>query len=349
MGFSKAFGYGNITQITSDISKPMGLFWLVASMAFTLSAVYLLLNKDNWWGLSLIAAIISQLIIFYVWKDANYASIINIIILIAIIVGYANWSFAKKYKSEIAIGLKHSGANNDSLLTEKDISHLPEPIKKYIRYTGSLNNFLVNNFSVEFSGHIREKQCNWMPFTSTQYNFINASTRLFFMKAVMKHLPVKGFHCFKNDKAYMDIRILSLFKVQYKSGKEMDIAETVTFFNDMCCMAPATLIDKRITWMEIKDDSVKASFTNNGITISAWLYFNDKGELINFISEDRYALMKDGTMQKLTWSTPLKDYKIISDRMLATSAEAIYTYPEKKFTYGKFKLKQIKYNCKDPK
>ena len=34
--------------------------------------------------------------------------------------------------------------------------------------------------------------------------------------------------------------------------------------------------------------------------------------------------------------------------MLANSAEAIYTYPEKKFTYGKFKLKQIKYNCKDP-
>jgi hypothetical protein len=80
-----------------------------------------------------------------------------------------------------------------------------------------------------------------MPFTSEQYNFMDASTRLFFMKAVMKGLPLSGFHSFTNGDAFMDIRLLSLFKVQYQSGKEMGIAETVTFFNDMCCMAPASL------------------------------------------------------------------------------------------------------------
>lgn len=59
----------------------------------------------------------------------------------------------------------------------------------------------------------------------------------------------------------------------------MDKAETVTFFSDMCCMAPPTLIDERIVWEEVYGNSIRASFTYNYITISVWLYFNEQGEL----------------------------------------------------------------------
>ena len=188
---------------------------------------------------------------------------------------------------------------------------MPEPVKKYLHYSGAVGEPKVKYFTVEFSGQIRKnEQSDWMPFTSEQYNFMNVSARLFFMKAAMKHLPVAGFHCFKNGNAFMDIRLLSLIKVQYQSGKEMGIAETVTFFNDMCCIAPATLIDKRIQWLEVDNDKMKAEFTNNNITISAWLQFNDKGELINFISEDRYAPDENNTLKRLRWSTPMKEYKV---------------------------------------
>lgn len=97
----------------------------------------------------------------------------------------------------------------------------------------------------------------------------------------------------------MDIRLLSLFKVTYVAGSEMDISETVTFFNDICVLAPAALIDKRITWQEIESNRVKAVFTNNDISISAWLYFNERGELVNFVSEDRYATGRNGKLEKL--------------------------------------------------
>ena len=71
---------------------------------------------------------------------------------------------------------------------------LPEPVKKYIRYAGSVGKPKVNNFRIEFVGKLRKnEQSEWMPFTSDQYNFMDTSTRLFFMKAVMKHLPVCRF------------------------------------------------------------------------------------------------------------------------------------------------------------
>jgi len=230
-------------------------------------------------------------------------------------------------------------------LKEDDIEHLPEPVKKYIRYTGFVGKPKVNKFRLNFSGKIRKDETSeWMSFTSEQHNYLALTCRLFFMKAVMKGLPVIGYHCFKNGSAFMDIRLFSLFRVQYQKGKEMDISETVTFFNDMCCMAPGTLTDKRITWAEVEGNKVKAQFSNNGITISAWLHFNDDGELINFITNDRFAAGEKNSMTQYQWSTPLKDYKEIGGYKLAHYAEAIYAYPQGDLCYGIFEIEKINYN-----
>jgi hypothetical protein len=183
-----------------------------------------------------------------------------------------------------------------------------------------------------------------MKLNSEQYDFLANPTRLFYLDAIMNQMPVAGFHCFKNSTAYMDIRLFSLLKVAYQSGYEMGISETVTFFNDMCVLTPAALIDKRITWVELERNKVKASFTNNGIIVTALLYFNEKGELVNFISEDRYALGENNSISRHTWSTPLREYKNIHGYKLASYAETIYTYPEGDFTYATFTLKNITYN-----
>ena len=345
MGFAKAFDYALVENIHSEISKTSGLFWLVTCVLFLAAGIAFLAKADWWYLISLVAVLLSTFLIVSVWKDAKFGTIANMIILAGSVFGYGTSSYHRLYQREVNLNLSHNNSLPGSFLTEHDLTGLPEPVKKYIRYTGSLDKPKVNNFRIEFSGKIRKnEQSAWMPFTSEQYNFMEVATRLFFMKAVMKGLPVAGFHRFKNGDAFMDIRLLSLFKVQYQSGKEMGIAETVTFFNDMCCMAPATLTDKRIKWLDSDSNSAHAEFSNNGITISARLYFNDRGELVNFVSDDRYAAGENNTMQRLRWSTPLREYRKVDGYRLATSAEAIYTYPEGDLCYGTFNLRHITYN-----
>jgi len=53
-------------------------------------------------------------------------------------------------------------------------------------------------------------------------------------------------------------------------------------------LVPATMIDKRIEWVPIDSLSAKAIFTNGTNKITATLYFNEQGQLINFILDDRY-------------------------------------------------------------
>lgn len=345
MGFAKAFQYADMKQLNIDISKPVGMVWLTATLLFVTAAILFLLEKDNWIVFSIAAILISQVIIILSWSDAKFGTIANIIILIASVIGYGQWSYYSNYQKEVKTSLQQNEYFPNSELTEMDIQQLPEPVQNYIRYTGSVGKPKVQNFKIEFKGKIRkDEQSEWMQFTSEQYNFMEIPTRLFFMHAVMKGLPVAGYHWYNNGEAFMDIRLLSLIKVQYQDGALMDKAETVTFFNDMCCMAPATLIDKRITWLETEGNRVRASFTHRGITITADLYFNEAGELINFISNDRYNA-EAGKI--LPWATPLKDYKMVNGYKLAGYAEAIYTYPDRDLCYGTFEVSSIKYNCQD--
>jgi hypothetical protein len=347
LGFVKAFEYANITALTKEISKPVGILWLLAAMLLIVFTLLFLFKKDSWVYFALIAVVLSQALIFFYWQDAKFGTIANLLILLVTVVGLVHMNFKSHYKNEVKAGLEQTTNISDTMLSIEDIKKLPLPVQKYIQYTGSIDKPKVRNFRIDFSGKIRShEEKEWMELTSEQYNFMPIPTRLFFLDATKKQLPVSGFHSYKNGEAFMDIRLLSIFKVQYMDGKEMGISETVTFFNDICCMAPAALIDDRIQWIETEGNKVRASFTNYCMTVSAWLFFNEKGELVNFTSEDRYAASEDGTSSKLKWSTPLRDYKLINGYKLASYAEAIYTYPDGDFTYATFSLKNIRVNVK---
>ena len=124
----------------------------------------------------------------------------------------------------------------------------------------------------------------------------------------------------------------------------MDQGETVTVLNDMFFMAPGSLIDKRIQWEMLDRLSVKAIFTNDSICVSAVLYFNDEGMLINFISNDRYET--DGKEYKnYPWETPVQEYREFNGYRLPSKAQLIYKRPEGDFCYGEFELVNMEYNC----
>ena len=342
MGFAKAFGYGNITQLTKEISKPAGILWFMTAVVFIITTALILKGKDVWWIPGLIAVIISQVLIFTVWQDAKFGTIANVIILVAATLSFGRWQFENSYKKDVAEGLQRTRALQENVfITDSDIQALPVLIQNYLKYVGVLNKPKVKNVKIVFDGAMRDKGKDWFSFTSEQHNFFDIPTRLFFMKGRMFGITVPGYHSYKNGSASMQIKLFGLFPIINAKENVLNKAETVTLFNDMCLLAPATLIDKRIEWRPIDNSSVKATFTVNGITISAILYFNEKGQLINFISNDRYAI---GDMKQYPFLTPVKDYKNINGYNLPGYGEAIWRYPDGDFSYGKFKLKDVQYN-----
>lgn len=348
LGFVKAFGFAQVNQLTGQISKQMGVLWLFVTILLIATVLFYLLQNEYWWLIAVLGAILSQLLIIGFWQDAKFGTIANVVILAATIPAWAEWHFENQYKRDVTENIKYINNATEPVLTIEAIAHLPEPVQRYIKYSGAINKPVPTNFTITFKGQIRsDEKSAWMPFTTEQYNLIDPPTRLFFMKATMKKLPVAGYHIYKNGKASMDIRLLSLFTVQFQDGDKMNITEMVTWFNDLCLFAPGALIDKRIAWEPIERLTAKATFTHQGITISALLFFNDKGELINFRSENRYRIVSKEESQLIPFSTPTRDYKNINGHIIPAYGEAVWGLPDGDLTYGQFNCQDIQYNIKN--
>ncbi len=344
LGFVKAFDLAKVSELNQQITKLEGMLWLLVTMLFILVAVLLVLKKDWWWMTGLVAVILSQVLITMSWSDAKFGTIPNIIILLAIIVSIGGFFIEREFRQNVVRNFENNNALSTEILSEADIAHLPAPVQKYIRYTGSVGRVKVKNFKAEFNGGIRFKRDEkYMSFSSTQYNFMDMPSRLFYIVAKKQGIPAIGLHLYQNEKAIFRIKLLGFFTVVDAAGRKMDQGETVTLLNDMCFMAPAALIDKRIKWESIDDLTVKAVYTNGNISISAMLFFNEKGELINFISNDRFET--DGKVYKnYPWSTPASAYTNVNGYKLPSAAKLVYSRPDGEFTYGEFVLKDIIYN-----
>jgi hypothetical protein len=343
MGFAKAFHYGDMKQLTIPISKPVGLLWITTAFLFIITAALFLLKKEYWWVIAAAAVILSQIVISIGWKDARFGTIANIIILLAVIAGWGSSRFENSWRKDVSKHLEQTNRFTTELLLKADLQHLPQPVQRYLEYAGVLNKPKVKNMHVVFSGEMRDTGKDYFQFTSAQYNFFDVPARLFYMKGKMFGIIVPGYHRYMHATAIMNIRLFGLYPIVKKEGEVINKAETVTLLNDMCLLAPATLIDRRIRWEPVDSLSAKAIFTNTGITVSAVLYFNEQGQLIDFISNDRTAV---ADMRQYPWSTPVSDYKNINGLNIMSYGESIWHYPDGAFTYGKFHLEKIEYNVK---
>ncbi|MCJ7468621.1 MAG: hypothetical protein MUO53_18230 [Maribacter sp.] len=299
-------------------------------------------NRMNqaWPILAISMVVFSQILILTVFENAKLLSIATIILFVLGIIWYAKVHFENRYKKDVGAAIDTTAFTNE-ILTGNDLGTLPVVVQKYMHYVGVVGRPKIHNVRITFEGNMREKGKDWFKFSSEQYNFFSAPARLFFMKAKVRGLPTAGYHAYKKGGASMLIKLLSLFPVVNIRGSELFRTETVTFFNDLCLFAPAALIDERIQWKEIDTNSVRATYTTNNISISAILYFNEKGQLVNFISNDRSSVSE---MQAFPFSTPAKNYKNLNGYNLATYGEAIWHYPDGEFVYGKFQVKSIEYN-----
>lgn len=272
----------------------------------------------------------------------------GILLVLAGIIAFLIYTRGLRTRYETAVS-KENAATPELTgdVEQADIAHLPPLVQKYLKVTGAVGKPKIRNFRVVWDGALRsDAQALWMSATMLQENFFINYSRDFYMTAFMKGLPVSVWHSYHDRAATMQVKIASLLPIVDLGGKELTTAETVTLFNDMCLLAPGALIDKNISWREIDAQQVEATFTNGDYRIKALLKFNDKGELVDFVSEDRYFLTPENKLRRERWSTPVGDYKDFDGRRIVTRGEAVWHLKTGSYAYGKFVLKKIEYNVR---
>ncbi|QJR37662.1 DUF6544 family protein [Gemmatimonas groenlandica] len=229
-----------------------------------------------------------------------------------------------------------------SLVTEADLAQLPLPMQTYLRRVGAVGRARIRNLRVTFTAQMRSSaSAPWMHATATQYEFFSPPARLFSMSASRSGIPFDVLHRYLDNAATFQVRIAGLIPMVNKSGPGITHDETVTLMNDVLVLAPAAVLDMPFTFETINARSLRATFSNAGFTVTAHVTFDEAGDLVGFVSDDRSHDREGGAA---TWSTPISGYREVDGIRVGSLGDANWIEPSGEWTYGRFQISSIAYN-----
>ena len=347
LGAVKGFGWAEVPQLTQPVSRPAAAVWLLAAGIGAAAAVMLFAAPPAWWIVGAVAVAISQVVIVTSWMDARYGTLVNVIVLAGVLVGYLHdgpGSFNASYARDVSSVLEP--ASSPGVLSEADLVSLPEIVRRYVRQSGAVGQPRVRNFRLRFRGRIRNgPTARWMSFTGEQVNGYQPASRLFLMDGSLFGVPFQAFHRYVGAEASMHVKVASVRTMADVHGALMNEGETVTLLNDLCLFAPGALPGAPIAWEPVDARRVRVTFTNAGQVVRAELFFNDAAELVKFVSDDRGALSADGTsITKMRWSTPSAAYRAFGTHRLTSGGEGVWDAPGGPYPYIQFEVVAVEYN-----
>ncbi|MEQ1856317.1 MAG: DUF6544 family protein, partial [Longimicrobiales bacterium] len=337
LGAAKGLGLAEVPALALPVSRLGGLAWLVAGAGLMATVYRLGSRRASWWAIGIPAATLSQVMILTAWADARWGTLINLLVLAVAAHALASrgpWSLRAAYRSEVDVRLRRRELPVP--LTDADAAHLPEPVRRYLRASGAIGRARPAHLRAVWAGKIRAGSTDpWMAFTAEQYNFVDEPARFFWMSARRAGVPVDVLHEFEGGEAKMRARILSAFSVVDARGSEATRAETVTLLNDLCLLAPGALVGPAFGWEVIDGRSARVRYTVGSNAVSAVLHFDDSGDLMDFVSDDRLVASPDGrTFTPRRWSTPVSSYQSLDGVRVTRHGEGRWHPPgESPFTY----------------
>ena len=344
-------GLAHLLGVVREPGAARATLWLTSAALVLGTAVMVAVGAPRWWwAVAVAAAVTSQVAVVSSWSDTKSGTAVNVVLALVAAYGFVSLGppslaagFDRAADAALASSRPASG-----VVTEADLQRLPDLVAAYVRRWGAVGEPHVTGFRAEIHGRIRSAPDEpWMAFSGEQVNtYGEEPQRVFHLDATMKGLPVQVLHVFDEDHATMRVKLLSFVPVVDAAGPEMDRSETVTLFNDLAVLAPGALVDAPITWAEVDEHTVRGTYTAHGQSVTADLVFDEDGDLVDFVTDDRSRASADGssfTMQR--WNTPLTGYAEVRGHRLALQGSAMWDAPEPEghFTYIELTVDDLVY------
>ncbi|MCB0491640.1 MAG: hypothetical protein KDC93_04410 [Cyclobacteriaceae bacterium] len=340
-GFLKGFGLSEFKAISEPITKSLGILWLLTALLFLFTLILLWSNK-TWWIMGIIATILSQWLIVMYWKDAKYGTIVNAIMLIAIVFAYASFHFKQKVNKEITQLLTAASVPNNQTLQQ--VSDLPIPVQRWIKKSGILDKGPVKTIDLEqeLQMLMSPEQETWQHGKATQH--FSISPPAFHWKVNLHMNPVLevvGRDQFENGKGEMTIKILSLLPVvNAKSNEKLNQATLQRYLAEIVWF-PSAALSPYITWEGVNENSAKAIMSINGTTGSGTFHFDQEGTFEKFVAQ-RYKDVEEHA-KPIEWSVTSNKTEVRDGVWIPVELEATWKLEEQDWTWLKLKIGAVNY------
>ena len=239
-------------------------------------------------------------------------------------------------------------AQKQVIVTEEMLQKLPDPVKKYLLYTGVVGKPIVQTVRLKQVGKIR-KDVNqpWMNIQAKQYYSVNPPCFIWIAYMKVFGLPlVRVRDYYMEGKGNILVKALSFFTIANSSGKDMDQGAMMRYLNEMMWF-PSAFLGKNVSFESIDSNSARVTLKDMGKSVTATMYFDDEGKLTNFTAP-RYRDMGNNKFKLENWSTPIREYGEFEGLKLPIKGSAVWNLKESDLEYIDLTITDLKYNPDGP-
>ncbi|ERM84687.1 hypothetical protein P872_23545 [Rhodonellum psychrophilum GCM71 = DSM 17998] len=344
LGFLKAFGISEIGPLSAEISRPMGLVWLLVTVLFLVAGILSLLNVSWWIHPALIAVMLSSFLMVFFWADTKYGMIPNLIILSAVILAYSSDSFYKKIARETSEILATINLSEQTLVSEDDLKNLPAPVSKWMHITGIMGKPKIKSGRIVQHALMKMKQDqkDWYHAAALQYTTTEEPAFIWTVNLnMMPGIHIKGRDKFENGTGEMLIKMNSLVKIVDEKGEKINEGSLQRFLGESVWF-PSLALSPYIKWKIIDNYSAKATMTYKGTSGSGVFYYNEQGDFVKFIAM-RYQGNKPDS-KTYPWVLTVDEYSVFEGIKVPSRMKATWELETGSWTWLDLEIKDIQYN-----
>jgi hypothetical protein len=229
------------------------------------------------------------------------------------------------------------------LVTADMMAGLPEPVQRYMAYTGLTGTPWIESVRLKQVGRFRlGADRPWMPLTAVETYTTDPPGLIWNARFKVAGLPIlRARDCYEAGRGHMYGKLAGLLTVFDLRGDELDQATRVRYLNEMMWF-PTALLGENVTWEAVDDDSARVVFDDGAGSVSATMHFDAEGKLINFTAM-RYR-EAGGVFSLDPWSTPMTGYGEFAGLKLPTRGRAVWHLPGGDLSYAELEITEIQYN-----
>ena len=231
-------------------------------------------------------------------------------------------------------------------ITEEQIVALPEPVRRYMQYTGVIGKPRIKTARVEQGGRFRlGAGRSWMDFSAEQLYTTSPPSFSWDAKFKVLGLPaLRAEDTYKDGRGHMFGRLLGVKTIFDARGPELDQGSMLRYLNEVMWF-PTAYLRENMRWQAVDDESARVTFSDHGREVTADLYFDSQGRLVDFKAK-RYREV-DGEFLLDDWSTPIRSYGEYEGLNLPSGGTGVWHLPDGDFAYIQLEIMGIEYEWQE--
>lgn len=232
---------------------------------------------------------------------------------------------------------------NQRLITIEMLQDLPEPVQRYMDFSGVVGKPWIETVLLNQSGRFRRRQDQpWMPVTAEQLFTINPPGFIWKARFKLAGLPLMSARdSYQDGHGHMYGKIGGLFTLFNAHGSEIDQGTLLRYLGEMVWF-PTAFLGENITWQAVDDHSAQVTLCDGDQTVSACMSFDTAGRPVNF-NALRYGDFEGGYSLQ-SWSVPMTLFEERGGLNIPVRGMVTWNLLSGDLPYYEWNISEVEYN-----